>query len=171
MGLLPPSPSGVFPEVTCPHRFTVFFWLHFFVMYVVWNLDCMSRMPHLYYFIDLKLKPLNTTAERNFLKAKVAGHALWLSGHLVQFGFTTNGRWFVDFSKNHQFQVLLQTFKESSIFMKDQLVLCWFFSNFLTLKMFAGSDLEVWITNKHYFQGWSQGWVCNNLTSLGCMHT
>jgi hypothetical protein len=50
-----------------------------------------------------------------------------------------------------------KTFKESSIFMKDQLVLCWFFSNFLTLKMFTGLDLEVWITNKHYFQGWSQG--------------
>jgi hypothetical protein len=31
-----------------------------------------------------------------------------LSGHLVQFGFRTNGGWFLDFSKNHQFRVLLQ---------------------------------------------------------------
>jgi hypothetical protein len=70
------SPCRSIYEVTCSHRFTVSFWLHFFVMYVVWNRDCMSRMPHLYYFIDLKLKPLNTKAEGNFLKAKVAGHAL-----------------------------------------------------------------------------------------------
>jgi hypothetical protein len=70
------APCRSISEVTCPRRFTVSFWLHFFVVYVVWNLDCMSRMPHLYYFIDLKLKPFNTKAERNFLKAKVGGHAL-----------------------------------------------------------------------------------------------
>jgi hypothetical protein len=50
-----------------------------------------------------------------------------------------------------------KTFKESSIFMKGQLLLCWFFSNSLTFKMFAGSDLEVYITKNNYFQGWSQG--------------
>jgi hypothetical protein len=35
--------------------------------------------------------------------------------------------------------------------MKDQLVLCWF-SNSLTLKKFAGSDLKVCITNKKTFR-------------------
>lgn len=67
------------------------------------NVDCMSRRPHFYYFIDLKF-------QETFWKPKLEATlydclAIWSSSGLQPM---VGGGGFLDFSKNHQVWILLQ---------------------------------------------------------------